>query len=232
MKKTIALLVLMLFPSAAMAEEPIPELPSLEQPVLEQPILEQSVLEQPHWSLEVKGGAFTPALDNWSQYYDRKSMPEYAASLAYMFVRQFEAGVGLGWLKATGHLYAPLHGSFTGNVAYELYPLNVFVVARAVMSDEQWLIPYIGGGWTRMYYQEHVEGQTTVNGHADGFHVRGGLQLSLDILDPDAANLMFDSYGIHHTFVFVEAEYTRAVVSSISTDLGGKAFTGGLLFEF
>ena len=71
-----------------------------------------------------------------------------------------------------------------------------------------------------------------MSGHADGYHIRGGLQLSLDIFDPRAANLMFLSYGVHHTFVFVEAEYTRAVVSSVSTDLGGTAYLGGLLFEF
>jgi hypothetical protein len=212
LKITIALLVLMLLPSAAMAED--------------------TILEQPHWSLEVKGGTFTPALDKWSQYYDQKSMPQYAASLAYMYVRQFEAGVELGWLRGKGHLYAPQHGIFTGNVVYDLYPVNVFVLARYVVSDEQWLIPYIGGGLTRMYYRERVEDQNTASGHADGYHVRGGLQFSLDILDPGAANMMYIGYGVHHTFVFFEAEYTRAVVNSVSIDLGGTAYLGGLLLEF
>ena len=47
-----------------------------------------------------------------------------------------------------------------------------------------------------------------------------------------AANMMFLDYGVHHSFVFVESEYTRAVLSSVSMDLVGKAYLGGLMFEF
>jgi hypothetical protein len=212
LKKTIALLVLLVLPSMAMAAD--------------------SGMGRSNWSLEVKGGFFTPALDDWSHYYDRKSMPQLEASLAYLFAPQLEAGVGSGWMRGKGHLYAPQHASFAGNVIYDLYPVNVFVLVRGVMSDEQWLIPYIGGGWTRMYYQEKVEGENAISGHADGYHIRGGLQLSLDVFDPKAANTMLLDYGIEHTFIFIEAEYTRAVVNSVSIDLGGTSYLGGLRIEF
>ena len=68
MKKTILLLVLLLLPSAVFAAEP--------------------VLDQPHWSVEVKGGRFAPALENWAHFYGTRSMPEYAASLALSLASQ------------------------------------------------------------------------------------------------------------------------------------------------
>jgi hypothetical protein len=212
LKKAIALLVLLVLPSMAMAAD--------------------SGMGRSNWSMEIKGGTFTPALENWSQYYDRKNIPQLEASLAYLFVPQFEAGLGSGWMRGKGHLYAPQHGIFTGNVVYDLYPVNAFVLVRGVTSDEQWLIPYIGGGWTRMYYKEKVEDQADVSGHVDGYHIRGGLQLSLDIFDPRAANTMLLDYGVEHTFIFFEAEYTRVVVSSISDDIGGKSYLWGLRMEF
>ncbi|MCK9417790.1 MAG: MXAN_2562 family outer membrane beta-barrel protein [Nitrospirae bacterium] len=214
MKNIIAFLILMfmILPSAAMAEDPI--------------------LRQPHWSLEVKGGRFTPVLENWSQFYGKRSMPEYAATLAYKLVRQVEVGVGAGTLRGKGQSYAVRHGISVGNVTYELYPVNVFVLARGILNEDQWLVPYLGGGWTRMYYRQNIQDQGTVRGHADGYHIRGGLQFSLDYVDQSSSNRMFLDYGVYHTYFFIEAEYTRAIVRSVSTNLGGTAYLGGLLFEF
>jgi hypothetical protein len=81
-----------------------------------------------------------------------------------------------------------------------------------------------------MYYREKVEGQDTVSGSANGYHARGGLQLLLDGLDQSAANGMYMDYGIFHTYLFIEAKYTHAVISGI--DLGGTSYLAGLLFEF
>jgi len=206
------ILMLMLLPSAAMAEDP--------------------VLEQPHWSLEVKGGRFAPVLENWSQFYDKRSMPEYAATLAYKLLRQVEVGVGAGSIRGKGHSYAVLHGISVGTVTYELYPVNAFVLVRGILREDQWLVPYIGGGWTRMYYREKTDDDKAARGHADGYHIRGGLQFSLDYVDQGSSNRMYLDYGVYHTYLFVEAEHTRAIVRSVSTNLGGTAYRGGLLFEF
>ncbi len=212
MKKTILLLILLLLPSAAAAADPL--------------------LDQPRWSLEVTGGTFTPSLGNWSRYYGRRDMPEYATSLAYKFSPRVELGVGAGSVRGQGQAYAALHGTLVGNVTYELYPVHVFALVRGVVSEGQWLVPYVGGGWTRMFYQKKVQDQETVRGAADGYHVRGGLQFALDHLDQSASNRMYLDYGVHHTWFLIEAEYTRAVARSTSTDLGGTSYRGGLLFEF
>jgi hypothetical protein len=213
---SVLILMLVLLSSAAAAEN----------------MTEESIMGQPHWSLEVKGGSFTPVLEDWSHYYDKRSMPEYAATLAYKILRQVEVGVGAGAIRGKGHSYAVLHQINAGKVTYDVYPVNAFILVRGIISEDQWLVPYAGGGWTRMYYEEKVEDQRTARGHADGYQVRGGLQLSLDIFDRGASNRMFIDYGVYHTYLFVEAEYTRAMVRAVSTNLGGTAYLGGLLFEF
>jgi hypothetical protein len=188
--------------------------------------------DRPHWSLELKGGSFAPVLDNWSYYYGKRSMPEYEGTLAYKVLRQVEVGVSAGTARATGQGYAPVRGALSGQVDYEIYPVNVFVLVRGIISEKQWLVPYVGGGWTTIYYREKIQDQSSVRGSADGYHVRGGLQLLLDGIDRSAANSLFLDFGVYHTYFFVEAERTAAKDKASSTDLGGTSYLMGLLFEF
>ena len=202
------------------------------------PLVAQSAeqaLERPHWSLELKGGVFIPAIDNWSTYYGRRDTSEFGGSLAYKLARQIEIGVEGMYIRDKGQGFAPIHNIATGNVTYELVPLNVFVLARGTFSENQWLIPYVGGGWTRMYYREEVQYQGIVRGSTDGSHARAGLQIVLDGADTRAAGNMYKDYGIFHTSLFLETRYTRAMITDLtgsSINLGGTSYLMGLLFEF
>lgn len=186
----------------------------------------------PHWSIEVKGGYFYPDIDNWKTYYGDDKTWHYAGSLAYKLFRQMEIGVEAGLIKDRGHADAPLNAVITGNVVYEVAPVNVFVLVRGVFSENQWLVPYAGGGWTRMYYREEIEGQATVKGSVNGYHGRAGLQLLLDGMDSRAANNMLMDYGIDHTYFFGEVQITRATVGTPEVNLGGTSYLMGFLFEF
>ena len=189
-------------------------------------------LDRPHWSLELKGGIFVPAIENWGTYYGRRDTSEYGGSLAYKIIRQIEVGLEGSYIRDEGRGFAPGHGSVTGNVTYELAPLNVFVLARGVFRENQVLIPYAGGGWTRMYYREKIEAQSTIRGSADGYHGRAGLQFLLDAVDPRAAHNLYSDYGIHHTYLFGEVQVTKVNVGTPSINIGGKSYLAGLLFEF
>ncbi len=215
MKNFILLLALILIPAAAFAAD-------------------ESLLGEPKWSLELKGGQFTPSLDNWDKYYGKKEMPVYGLSLAYKLHRMVDAGVSGGMMEASGQATAPIHGTLSGNVKYTAYPLDLFVLLRGVFDESQFLVPYIGGGLTRVYYTQKVEAQGTVNGKADGYNLRGGVQLLLDDLDIDAANNLYRDYGVYHTYLFIESEYIKATVKTDAgkVDLGGTTIVGGLLFEF
>ncbi len=221
MKKLFLIMVLAVLPSAVFAADAYTELP--------------------HWSLEIKGGHFMPDIDNWSAAYGRRYTSEYAGSLAYKITRQLEAGVEAGFVRDKGQGLAPIHSAqsgvnvFAGEVTYQLFPVNVFVLARGVFSEKQWLVPYVGGGWTRIFYKEEVQFQGVARGAVNGYHARAGIQLLLDGLDPSAANSFYLEYGVYHTYLFLEAERTKAnvdTVSSGSVDLGGTSWLAGLLFEF
>jgi len=204
--------ILLIIPTAALAEEPL--------------------LEHPRWALELKGGIFEPSVKDWSTYYGKKDMPVYAISLAYSLLPQIEIGAGIGLMTAKGSGREFYHGNPSGEVDYDLLPLELFGSLRGVITDDQWLIPYIGFGWTRMYYYQKVHGGQEVRGFADGYLARLGLEISLNKLDPSAATGMYRDYGVFRTALFVEAEYTHAVVGSESIDIGGTAYMGGLRFEF
>ncbi len=195
----------------------------------------EAVLDRPHWSFEFKGGLFVPAFDNWSAYYGRRDTSQYGGSLAYKILKQVEVGVEGSSISDKGRAIGLLHETATGKVTLDLYPLNVFVLFRGEFADTQWLIPYAGGGWTRIFYREEIEHQGTARGSVDGYHARAGIQLLLDGLDPHAASNMYRDYGVFHTYFFVESVYTRAMVDTASqgsVNLGGTSWLGGLLFEF
>lgn len=214
----LSLVMLLLIPVAVHAAEPAPL--------------------KPHWSIEVKGGYFYPDVDNWKTYYGNDRTWHYAGSLAYKVIRQVEIGGEAGYIKDRGLASAPLNSALfgrqvlAGRVDYELAPLNVFVLFRGVFNETQWLVPYVGGGWTRMYYRVKTEGQETVRGSADGYHGRAGLQLLLDEIDPRAAHNLYADYGVHHTYLFAEVLVTDVKVGTPSINIGGTSYLAGFLFEF
>ncbi len=215
MKKFILIFVLIISPTVLLAAEPI--------------------AERPHWSIEVKGGDFIPDIDNWSQSYGKRYTREYGGSLAYKVFRPLEVGIEGSYIEDIGQGLAPIHNIAAGKVTYKLYPVNVFVLARGVFSERQWVVPYVGGGWTRVFYEEEVEKQGVARGAANGYHARAGLQFLLDGIDQDAANSLYLNNGVYHTYFFLEAKYTRAMVDTVSgssVNLGGTSYFGGLLFEF
>ncbi|GFO69389.1 hypothetical protein GMLC_29680 [Geomonas limicola] len=201
-------------------------LPGLAQGAAERP-------DRPHWSFELKGGAFFPAKAN---SYGDGAIGQYGGTLAYKLHRMVEVGVGATYLSATGKGQLVAHQTPSSQrVDYELLPLDVFIVGRAVFSEDQLLVPYIGGGYTRLFYRERVSGGETVKGSVNGFHARGGVQVLMDGLERDASQSLYKEFGIHHTYLFVEGNYLNARADTTdggSVNAGGTSVLGGLLFEF
>jgi hypothetical protein len=208
---------LVLAPCGALAAEPRPD--------------------QPHWSLELKGGALVPDIANWSTYYGHSYMGEYGGALSYKLLRQVEVGAEGSYASATGKGLLPVHAttsSGSSDVTFTRIPLNLFVLARGVFHEDQQLVPYAGGGYTRMFYRAEVKDQEKVQGSVGGYHARAGVQLLLDGSESDASDALYADYGIHHSYFFLEGKYTRAMADSTagSVNLGGTSYLGGFLFEF
>jgi len=201
-------------------------------------VADDNAVDKPSWSFEFKGGRYHPTLDEYSDYFGRNRTDELAFTLARKVFRVFEAGVEVGRVhdKGVGGLPFNKEKGFPvvtgGTVTYDLYPVQAFITLRGVFYENQWLVPYVGGGSTREYYEQKVVGQSAVKGHASGSHTRAGLQFLLDRLSgSDAANLQ-SSFGIDNTYLFLEQQTIKAEVKSAKIDLGGKVYLLGLLFEF
>ena len=200
----------------------------------------EPAIPRPHWSVEIKGGQFYPDIENWKTYYGSDKTSLIAGSIAYKVLRQVEAGIEIGYARDKGQGLAPVHRTLAGSVQYEIAPLHVFALVRGIFHEDQWVVPYAGGGWSRYYYREKIENQATVRGSVDGYHGRAGLQLLLDAIDPKAANNLFTDYGIQHTYLFLEAQSSKATIDTIAAgtapseevNLGGTIYLIGLLFEF
>jgi len=191
--------------------------------------------DRPHWSLELKGGVFFPDVAHWSSFYGSSFMGEYGGALSYKVIRQLEVGVEGTYARATGKGQQLNHGLQAGKVSYEQAPVNVFLLGRAVFDENQLLVPYAGGGYTRMFFSEEVHGQGTTRGSTNGFHARAGVQVLMDRLEPESAENFYKDYGLHHTYFFVEGRYTHASADTVPTgsvNIGGASTMGGLLFEF
>lgn len=215
MKKFILTLALLLVPSILPAAEARPD--------------------RPHWSLELKSGAFFPATADWSKFYGSSYTGEYGAALSYKVLRQLEVGIEGSYSTASGKGQQLIHSLAAGSASNEHAPLNVFVLARGIFNENQLLVPYAGGGYTRMFFREEVDGGGTTKGSVNGYHARGGVQLLLDGLDSAAADNLYKDYGMYHTYFFVEGKYTRAMadtVSAGSVNIGGSSAMGGFMFEF
>ena len=193
--------------------------------------------DRPHWSLELKGGVFLPDTANWSTFYGSSYSGEYGGALAYKVLRQVEVGVAGSYFSASGTGQLPLHGTQAqgGEVTFERAPLDVFVLARGVFNEDQLLVPYVAGGYTRLFYREEVKGQGTTKGSVNGYHARGGVEVLLDGLEPSASRSLYQDYGIHHTYLFLEGKYLHAQADTLpsgSVNIGGTSCLGGFLFEF
>ncbi len=191
---------------------------------------DEPTVGRPHWSFEFKGGLFYPDEDDWDEFYGDDYMPQIGASIAYKFLRQVEVGVGVDYMWDEGEGELPLNDTTGGEVDYKLVPVHLFVLFRGVFDEDQWLVPYIGGGWTRALYWQEIEDQDNRNGHEDGWHLRGGLQLLLDSFEPGRARAIESVSGINNTYLFLEAQTIKVDVDNI--DLGGQSYLLGVLVEF
>ncbi len=185
---------------------------------------------RPHWSLEVKGGQFTPDIDNYETFYGKDHTSEFGLGFGYKFLRQLEVGAQASYIEDEGVGLLPINQILGGEVTYTLVPVDVFVLFRAIFKENQWVVPYIGGGWTRAYYQQEITNQETVKGKADGYNARAGIQISLNNMAPKRAHNSDKQIGLKQSYLILEAKKFSAKTNGV--DLGGTSYLFGLLFEF
>ena len=184
-----------------------------------------------HWSVALKGGYFYPEESAWKDFYDDDFAPQFAFDIAYMFTQYIEAGASVGYIYDEGVALLPSSNTKAGSVEIRLAPVNVYVKLRGVLQSDQLFVPYVGGGWTEIFYQQKIANQSDVEGHASGYHFKGGVEMLLDNFDPYAARASRKT-GIYHTRLFVEAEHSKVESDKTSVDIGGRSIWLGIRIDF
>jgi len=181
----------------------------------------------PHWSFEFKVGKFEPALEGWDTYYDENSFLSNVG-WSYKIFRPLEIGLSLGRMTTNG--IGNFSKSIGGDVKFTLVPVNISLLYRFVFHEKQLLVPYVGGGWTRIYYRQKTGDGDKFEGSHNGRHVKLGIQLLLNSFDKRSARNFQRRVGVENTYLFLEAQSVEAKENGI--DLGGDSISLGLLMEY
>lgn len=191
-----------------------------------------AVTPSPNWSLELKLGRFQPDVPDWETYYGSDTTRAFALALGRKLLRTFEVGAEVAYGSTRGEGDLPLNSGRGGDVLYEFAPVNAYVIARGVLSERQWLVPFVGAGLGKLYYRQHVTGGPSNEGSTPYYVARAGVQLLLDPLSPRGALNLRRGYSIEHTYFVIDYQRSRAEVDGTSWDLGGTTWLAGLLFEY
>lgn len=186
----------------------------------------------PRWSVEVKAGRFKPDVPAWETYYGEDSTRAFAVAIGRKLGRQVELGAELLYGSDRGMGSLPLNDRLGGEVLYEFAPVHAYILARGVLSERQWLVPFIGAGIGQLYYRQHVSGGSSSEGNTSYHTARAGVQLLLDRISPNSATNLRRGYGIEHTYLILDFQRSSAEIDGTPWDLGGDTWLAGLLFEY
>lgn len=186
--------------------------------------------EPPHWSMEIKGGDFEPDLDDWQRFFGDETANQLGVAVGYKLKRWLEVGLEADYIRDKGVGLLPLNNTTGGSVTYNLFPAHVYVLVRGIFHENQRFVPYVGGGFTRAFYRQKIHNQASRRGDTDGEHVRAGLQILLDWVDPDGAASFANELGVNNTYLTLEVQKFSAEIDGV--ELGGESAMIGFLFEF
>lgn len=189
---------------------------------------------QPHWSLGLKAGYLIPKLSNYEQRFDDPGALLLGLDAGFKPSPRLQLGLEAGYFSDEGRA-ATVSGVPVSSVKQDLVllPFQAYLVYRLLFDPDQWLVPYLGGGYSHFTFLQDVEGGGRDSGGQEGFHVRAGVQFLLDALDPRSARESYEDWGLINTYLSLEAQYAKVDdFGNASMDLGGWIYWGGLVFEF
>ncbi|MDW7711882.1 MAG: NosD domain-containing protein [Deferrisomatales bacterium] len=188
------------------------------------------------WSAGVKGGILFPGESGWGSHYDSDVVADWRLSLGYRLSSRLEVGLEGGYRKAEGKVSESRSGQPLGrslDQTLTVVPAQAYVLYDLRWSDHQWVVPYLGGGYSRYYYRHEVDEGEDTRGRQHGYHLRGGLNILLNPLDPQAAQRARSGFGVARTYACLEGQYARVDdFGSADADLGGWSVLAGVAVHF
>lgn len=191
-----------------------------------------ALAESPALSFSLKGGYFVPAIDDWSDHFDEKGIRFGGVEFGWKLTRRLELSVNADFLQEKGKA-TTLSGRISADKStFQEVPVYASILYRFVFYEEQPIVPYLGGGYTHQFYRETLNDRK-VSGDQIGYHLRAGLQILLDYIDPETARDFYSEWEVFNTYLTFEAIYSKVDdFGKRDVDLGGWGYVGGLLFEY
>jgi hypothetical protein len=98
-------------------------------------------------------------------------------------------------------------------------------------SDTQIFTPYVEGGAGYFTFVEYrTDGDETNFGGAGVLAASGGLLISMNLLDKNAAAIMYEDYGVNH--LWFDFQFRRYQGLDNQKDFSSNMITGGFGFAF
>lgn len=188
--------------------------------------------ESPESSFSLNGGYFIPDVDGWESHYDAKGAWTSGVEFGNELTEGIELSVNLSYLKKEGSATTATGRISADTATYEQVPIHVSISYRLIYKDDQAIVPYIGGGYTHLFYREKIN-DNQISGDQMGYHMRGGLRLLLDYFDPETAKDFSSDWNVLNTYLTFEAIYSKVNdFGNEDLDLGGLTYIGGIRFEY
>jgi hypothetical protein len=153
----------------------------------------------------------------------------------------FEAGVGLGYFRASGRGVFASGGAVSADkTTFSIVPTSLALTWRFDLLQDRWnvpLVPFARASLERYnWWVTDGAGSTVKSGATNGYAYGGGLALALDFFDPLLGRELDSETGVNHAMAVVELKKTVVddFGSGTSWDLSDTKATVsfGLLFVF
>lgn len=168
----------------------------------------------------------------------------YSNDSSFVVVAEYERYLGnlLGkWtLKlGTGITTEEGNGRFASNTTlvprekfnFLILPNTVLLNYKLKFSDTQILTPYVEGGAGYFTFVEYrTDGDETNFGGAGVLAASGGLLISMNLLDKNAASIMYEDYGVNH--LWFDLQFRRYQGLDDQKDFSSNMMTAGFGFAF
>lgn len=214
------------------------------------------------FAFEIKFSSFSPNVDDefsgsatpFESFFQGGNGMLTDVELDYQFLHAIGSlgiGIGIGYFRTSADTCADSDGGVCkegtrqdGNSSrFSILPLRALLVYRFDYVHRQFsvpIVPFVKLGLNYNYWKvrtaagDVAKGRSKGEGGSAGWQVNLGVSIPLGFLEPDAARTLDTDYGVNHTHLFFE--WSRSVADGLGTDkrlnVGGNAFTGGLLLEF
>lgn len=173
-----------------------------------------------------------PRIEGWKDHFNEQGIWSYGFEFGKYLTERFEITLNMNYAGKDGTATTLTGRASADKTKYEQVPILVSILYRFAFSQDQIIVPFLGGGYTHVIYMEEINGNK-ISGDRMGYHVRGGLELLLDYFDPQAAREFSMDYKIFNTYLTFEAIYSKADdFGKEVIDIGGLGYMMGLRFEY